>query len=218
MNDVFWFVLHVVCRFTVSWMQKGLSITHNRSRTHNETLVVSTGIRLVCSDMDRRGVVVLDDVLEVLGGDFSSRKATHPSSPSPADCPSGSHEEDDLLAAIFMMRAPPSRSSNGRPRRSAPSCSQSRGSTLLDSWLIRSTARLQHRQLVFDDLRDARMAPLSPRVRQTASGGRAWVGRAALHITHLSHSHRSARRSTRARSHRWTRWGSLASTASRRRR
>ena len=218
MNDLFWFVLHVVCRFTVSWMQKGLSITRHRSRTHNETLVVSTGIRLVCSDMDRRGVVVLDDVLEVLRGDFSSRKATHPSSPSPADCPSGSHEEDDLLAAIFMMRAPPSRSSNGRPRRSAPSCSQSRGSTLLDSWLIRSTARLQHRQLVFDDLRDARMAPLSPRVRRTSSGGRAWVGRAALHITRLSHSHRSARRSTRARSHRWTRWGSLASTASRRRR
>ena len=96
--------------------------------------------------------------------------------------------------------------------------SQSRGSTLLDSWLIRSTARLQHRQLVFDDLRDARMTSLSPRGRRTSSGGRAWVGRAALHITRLSHAHRSARRSTRARSHRWTRWGSLASTASRRRR
>ena len=115
------------CRLSVHSVvdAKGLSTTHNRSRTHNEILVVSTRIRLVCSDMDRRGVVVLDDVLEVLRGDFSSRKATHPSSPSPADCPSGSHEEDDLLAAIFMMRAPPSRSSNGRPRRSAPSCAAS---------------------------------------------------------------------------------------------
>ena len=147
-----------------------------------------------------------------------SRKAAHPSSPSLAYCPSGSHEEGDLLAAIFMMRAPPSRSSHGSPRRSAPSCSQSRGSTLLDSWLIRSTARLQHRQLVFDDLRDAPMTSLSSRARRTSSGGRAWVGRAALHITRLSHSHRSATRSTRARSHRWTRWGSLASTASPRRR
>lgn len=77
MNDLFWFVPHAICRFTVSWMQKGLSITRHRSRTHSETLVVSTGIRLVCSDMDRHGVVVLDDVLEVLGGNsFSEGNAS----------------------------------------------------------------------------------------------------------------------------------------------
>lgn len=141
MNDVFWFVLHVVCRFTVSWMQKGLSITHNRSRTHNETLVVSTGIRLVCSNMGMRGVVVLDDVLEVLGGDsfsegnasvitFSCRLSFRISRRRRSAC---CHLHDARTTITFIAWTSTAICSFLR--------SQSRGSTLLDSWLIRSTAR-----------------------------------------------------------------------------
>ena len=141
MNDLFWFVLHVVCRFTVSWMQKGLSITRHRSRTHNETLVVSTGIRLVCSDMDRRGVVVLDDVLEVLGGNsfsegnasvitFSCRLSFRISRRRRSAC---CHLHDARTTITFIAWTSTAICSFLR--------SQSRGSTLLDSWLIRSTAR-----------------------------------------------------------------------------
>ena len=143
MNDLFWFVLHVVCRFTVSWMQKGLSITRTRrrSRTHSETLVVSTGIRLVCSNMGMRRVVVLDDVLEVLGGDsfsegsasvitFSCILSFRISRRRRSAC---CHLHDARTTITFIAW------------KSTAICSflrsQSRGSTLLDSWLIRSTAR-----------------------------------------------------------------------------